>query len=157
MFPVPPPYAGNHHLNPFDHQNPMGVDAITNGYPPYSPDAAAFPPSHQHATAYVQRRQGFAGMEAVPPCELLEAGAIEACGGPYRFFYAGDMMAADVLRPDEGLVNAADVAENQRRENDHAWYGQSQAPPKAYGTNDLRVLTVTVSLNAVIFCMASTI
>lgn len=148
MFPVPTPYAGNHHLNPFDHQNPMVVDAITNGYPPYSPDAAAFPPSHQHAAAYVQQRQGFTGMEA---------GGIEACGGPYRFFYAGDILAADVLRPDDGLANPADVAENQRRENDHAWYGQSQAPPTAYGTDDLRVLTVTVSLNAVIFCMASTI
>ncbi|XP_065039449.1 uncharacterized protein LOC135673972 [Musa acuminata AAA Group] len=130
MFPVPTPYAGNHHLNPFDHQNPMVVDAITNGYPPYSPDAAAFPPSHQHAAAYVQQRQGFTGMEA---------GGIEACGGPYRFFYAGDILAADVLRPDDGLANPADVAENQRRENDHAWYGQSQAPPTAYGTDDLRV------------------
>ncbi|KAJ8504816.1 hypothetical protein OPV22_005702 [Ensete ventricosum] len=139
MFAVPPPYAGNHHLNPFDHQNPMGVDTITNGYPPYSPDAAAFPPSHQHAAACVQQRQGFAGMEAVPRCALLEAGGIGACGGPYRFFYAGEMMAANVLRPDEGLVNPADVAENQRKETDHAWYGQSQAPPTAYGSHDLRV------------------
>ncbi|RZR75103.1 hypothetical protein BHM03_00049511, partial [Ensete ventricosum] len=157
MFAVPPPYAGNHHLNPFDHQNPMGVDTITNGYPPYSPDAAAFPPSHQHAAACVQQRQGFAGMEAVPRCALLEAGGIGACGGPYRFFYAGEMMAANVLRPDEGLVNPADVAENQRKETDHAWYGQSQAPPTAYGSHDLRVLTITLYLNAVIFCMTSTI
>ncbi|CAL9045511.1 unnamed protein product, partial [Musa banksii] len=65
------------------------------------------------------------------------------------FFYAGDILAADVLRPDDGLANPADVPENQRRENDHAWYGQSQGPPTAYGTDDLRVLTVTVSLNAV--------
>ncbi|RRT60164.1 hypothetical protein B296_00028424, partial [Ensete ventricosum] len=157
MFAVPPPYAGNHHLNPFDHQNPMGVDTITNGYPPYSPDAAVFPPSHQHAAACVQQRQGFAGMEAVPRFALLEAGGIGACGGPYRFFYAGEMMAANVLRPDEGLVNPADVAENQRKETDHAWYGQSQAPPTAYGPHDLRVLTITVYLNAVIFCMTSTI
>ncbi|URE04438.1 CCT motif family protein [Musa troglodytarum] len=134
MFPVPPPYAGNHHLNPFDHQNPMSVDAITNGYPPYSPDAPAFPPSHQHAAAHVQQRQALAAMEAVPTWALLEAGGIEACGGPYRFFYAGDVMA-----PNQALVKPANVAENQWRKNVNAWDGQSQTTPTAYGTDDLRV------------------
>ncbi|RRT62238.1 hypothetical protein B296_00035304 [Ensete ventricosum] len=135
MFPASPPYAGEHHLGPFDDQISIG-DAATSGYRPYSPDPAAArgPPSCQQqrrtasdeeyyaaaAVTAMQQTLGFAGMEPAPTCGLLEGGGVGALyyrggmageDGRDAFFYTGDMMAA---APGASFVGPTDVADYHR-------------------------------------------
>ncbi|KAJ8467803.1 hypothetical protein OPV22_030355 [Ensete ventricosum] len=162
MFPASPPYAGEHHLGPFDDQISMG-DAATSGYRPYSPDPAAArgPPSCQQqrrtasdeeyyaaaAVTAMQQTLGFAGMEPAPPCGLLEGGGVGALyyrggmvdeDGRDGFFYTGDMMAA---APGASFVGPPDVADYHRLDGVLGLYGQDKAPPqRAYSTGDLQVI-----------------
>ncbi|XP_009411394.3 uncharacterized protein LOC103993158 [Musa acuminata AAA Group] len=156
MFPAPPSYAGEHHLDPFDDQISMG-DAATSGYRPYSPDPAAVrgPPScHQQrptaseeeyyaaaAVTAMQQTPGFAGME---PCVLLEGGGVGALyyrggmageEGRDGFFYAGGMMAA---APGAGFVGPPDVADYHRMDGVLGLYAQDTQ--RAYSSADLQVI-----------------
>ncbi|THU69201.1 hypothetical protein C4D60_Mb08t11910 [Musa balbisiana] len=161
MFPAPPSYAGEHHLDPFDDQISMG-DAATSGYRPYSPDPAAVrgPPScHQQrpteseeeyyaaaAVTAMQQTPGFAGMEPAPPCGLLEGGGVGALyyrggmageEGRDGFFYAGEMMAA---APGAGFVGPPDVANYHRMDGVLGLYAQDTALQRAYRTGDLQLV-----------------
>ncbi|RWW81897.1 hypothetical protein BHE74_00009670 [Ensete ventricosum] len=147
MFPASPPYAGEHHLGPFDDQISMG-DAATSGYRPYSPDPAAArgPPSCQQqrrtasdeeyyaaaAVTAMQQTLGFAGMEPAPPCGLLEGGGVGALyyrggmvdeDGRDGFFYTGDMMAA---APGASFVGPPDVADYHRLDGVLGLYADSR-------------------------------
>ncbi|CAL9108900.1 unnamed protein product [Musa textilis] len=160
MFPAPPPYAGEHHLDPFDDQMSMG-DAATSGYRPYSPDPAAVPtaaargpPSchQQRPTASEEEYYAAAAVTAMQQTPGF-AGILEGGGGVgalyYRggmageegrdgFFYAGGMMAA--AAPGAGFAGPTDVADYHRMGGVLGLYAQDTAPKPAYSTVDLQVI-----------------
>ncbi|WOL00172.1 hypothetical protein Cni_G08885 [Canna indica] len=148
MFPVPPPYAWDHHLDLFD-VVPGTLDckevalAAARDLPSHRQQRAATSEDAYYAAASGTAALGFVAMESSPPPAMLRLGELCHRGDvargewPRRLFCAGGTMAAG---PDEAFLGSVNVAESHWNwmTCGNGFYGPQQEvyPATAYSAGD---------------------